>query len=224
MLMCGRFSLITIGQFLTDRFMVEAEQNMKPRYNIAPSQDIAIIRNDTPKKLSFARWGLVPHWAKDQSMAYKMINARAETVAEKPAYKIAFKRNRCLIPADGFYEWKKSDLKKVPYRIELKDKSLFAFAGMFDVWSHENIELVTCTIITTSPNKIVGALHDRMPVILARKNEQRWLEEHNESRLQEMLRPYPSDMMKAYTVSDQVNSPKNDSEEVARPVRSLLDY
>jgi len=222
--MCGRFSLITVGEFLADRFKVKVDDNVKPRYNIAPTQDVSIITNDLQGELTTARWGLVPHWAKDQSMAYKMINARAETIAEKAAYKVSFRKKRCLIPADSFYEWKKANGQKIPHRILMKDDGLFAFAGLYDIWLHGEIEIVTCTIITTSPNKVVAGLHDRMPVILSRENEKRWLDEDNEARLQEMLRPYPPEAMRAYQVSALVNSPSNEGEQVIKPVKSLLDY
>jgi len=152
--MCGRFSLITVGEFLSDRFKVEVDDRVQARYNIAPSTDIPIITNDDSSKITMARWGLVPTWAKDQSMGYKMINARAETVAEKSAYRVPFRKHRCLIPADGFYEWKKANGKKIPYRIIMKDKGLFAFAGLFDIWNHNEIEIISCTIITTSAGKV----------------------------------------------------------------------
>jgi len=222
--MCGRFSLITVGEFLSDRFKVEVDDRVQARYNIAPSTDIPIITNDESSKITMARWGLVPTWAKDQSIGYKMINARAETVAEKSAYRVPFRKHRCLIPADGFYEWKKANGKKIPYRIIMKDKDLFAFAGLFDIWHHNEIEIISCTIITTSPNKVVAPIHDRMPVILSRDNEMKWLAEENETRLQEMLRPYPPDDMDSIRISEFINTPGNEGEEVVKPVKSLLDY
>jgi len=204
--MCGRFSLITVGEFLSDRFKVEVDDRVQARYNIAPSTDIPIITNDESSKITMARWGLVPTWAKDQSIGYKMINARAETVAEKSAYRVPFRKHRCLIPADGFYEWKKAN------------------AGLFDIWHHNEIEIISCTIITTSPNKVVAPIHDRMPVILSRDNEMKWLAEENETRLQEMLRPYPPDDMDSIRISEFINTPGNEGEEVVKPVKSLLDY
>ena len=223
--MCGRFSLITISEFLSNRFNVTIEEELVPRYNIAPSQNIPIITNVNPGKLIMARWGLVPHWAKDKSVGYSMINARAETLLEKSSYKMPFQRQRCLIPADGFYEWKKTDTKKVPYRITLKDQKVFAFAGIYDIWKTEEEELLSCSIITTTPNRLVAQIHDRMPAILRQEHERLWLAETPVARLSEVaLVPYPPEQMKSEQISELINSPKNDSVEVIKPVKSLLDF
>jgi putative SOS response-associated peptidase YedK len=220
---CGRFSLITISDYLSSRFNVTIESDILPRYNIAPGTDIGIIKNTKPDVLSFAHWGLIPHWAKEKT-AYSMINARAETLLEKPAYKGAFQQTRCLIPADGFYEWKKSDGIKVPYRIVRKDGGLFAFAGLFDRWEHEGKRLVSCTIITTDANEMMKPIHDRMPVVLRQGDEARWLANTPVSELQTMLKPYPDDDLMVYQISDLVNSPKNEGEAVVRPIKQLQDY
>lgn len=203
--MCGRFSLISVGQFLAERFDIEVDDELKPRYNISPGQKIPIITE--PKKLSMAKWGLVPPWAKDSSIGYKMINARAETIGEKPAYRDAFRKRRCLIPADGFFEWR----KKVPYYFTTGE--LFAFAGLYEVKDGH----MTCTIITTKPNEMVRPIHDRMPVIL--QDEKAWLDTPDVS----LLAPYAGEMKKVQ-VSTLVNTPKNEGERVIRPVKSLLEF
>jgi len=222
-LMCGRFSLITVSEFLSDRFKVRVEEELVPRYNIAPGQYIPAILSEAPRKISMVRWGLIPNWSKDEKVGYKMINARAETLEERNAYKVPFRRMRCLIPADGFYEWKNADGMKIPYRITLQGGELFAFAGIYDHWKHDEEEIVSCSIITTSPNKIVAPIHDRMPVVLNKDDEDKWLGDVPADELVLLLRPYAGEM-KTERISELVNSPKNDTEEVIKPVKSLLDY
>jgi len=213
--MCGRFSLTTTEkQFILSRFELdEIKIKLEPRYNIAPSQMIPVIRNDYPHELNEAKWGLIPHWAKDETNAYKMINARSETISEKPAYREAFKRHRCLIIADSFYEWNKKGGLKTPYRIMLKNEDVFAFAGIFDIW-HDTI---SCSIATTEPNKLMEKIHIRMPVILQKKDEKRWLESEPEEALK-LLKPYDVNKMKMYEVSSQINSPANDFKGLIEPV------
>jgi putative SOS response-associated peptidase YedK len=222
--MCGRFSLISISEFLANRFNVAIEHEVVPRYNIAPGQDVSAILNESPSKLSSARWGLVPHWAKDEKSSFAMINARAENLMERPAFKMPFEKMRCLIPADGFYEWKKSGSMKIPFRIALKDKGVFAFAGIYDHWNQEGKILTTCSIITCEPNKVVEGLHDRMPVILRRDCEKKWLANIPLSVLQALLVPYDALEMSSYRVSQLANSSENDSEEIIKPVKSLTEF
>jgi putative SOS response-associated peptidase YedK len=222
--MCGRFSLIAVSEFLSTRFNVTIEQDLIPRYNISPSQTIPVIFNDKPKVLSSARWGLIPHWAKDEKTSYSMINARSETLLEKPAYKVPFQRMRCLIPADGFYEWKKAGTQKVPYRVVLRDNGLFAFAGIYDRWQHGEKNIVSCSIITTGPNELMKHIHDRMPVILKREHENAWLSDTPLPELQKMLVPYPAEEMRAYQISELVNSVRNIGKEIIEPVKSLAEY
>ena len=220
--MCGRFSFSPLAKIIEDRFDVKVDSNYKPRYNSAPSQDIAVISNLEPDKLSFYKWGLVPFWAKDPKIGNRRINAKSETVSEKPAFRNSFKRKRCLIPADSFYEWKKiSPKEKIPYRILLKDESLFAMAGIWDSWkTPEGEALHTFSILTTSPNKLMEYIHNRMPVILTRENEKKWLDDLEPAILESMLKPFDESLMTAYPISKLVNSPTNDKSEI----HEAIDY
>ena len=218
--MCGRFSQAKDLEELYDEFPFIDEPFddivLTPRFNIAPSQLSPVIINEEGKnRLKMFKWGLVPSWSKDTKIGYKMINARAETISEKPSYKKPFKSRRCLVIADGFYEWKRPDKKtKIPYRFVMKDRSFISFAGLWDVWKKEAEPLYTFTIITTSENDLMRPVHDRMPVILPKDNRQIWLNpESNEAELKELLVPYDSVKMEMYRVSDVVNSWKNDVEE-----------
>ncbi|MBU0615324.1 MAG: SOS response-associated peptidase [Nanoarchaeota archaeon] len=213
--MCGRFSIITLD--LEGRFDAKLYFEIQPRYNIAPSQDVPIILNEDTKHFTKARWGLVPHWAKDEKIGYKMINARAETLLERNTYKGPFKYHRCLIPADGFYEWKKVGSKKIPFRITMKDNGLFAFAGLYDTWK----DMISFTIITTQPNSLLKPIHDRMPVILEKKDEKTWLEETDTDRLQKLLRPFSASDMRSVQISDMINSAKEDNPGVIKPAALL---
>ena len=191
---------------------------MMPDYNIPPGVDIWAIRNkvSTGKPtIAKLRWGLVPSWAKDPKIGYRMINARSETVAEKPAFRSAFKQRRCIIPADGFYEWKRVGKNKTPYFIHLKDNEPFAMAGLWERWtSPDGGKLDSCTILTTSPNELMQELHDRMPVILAPDAIGTWLNsESSAANLSDLTQPFSSGKMDAYPVSTLVNSPKNNSPE-----------
>jgi putative SOS response-associated peptidase YedK len=216
--MCGRFSQFHSTEQIVQRFMVHAATfDFGPRYNIAPSQTLpAIVAQDDQVILKSFQWGLVPSWAKDRNIGARMINARSETVAEKPAYRAAFKSRRCLIPADGFYEWKKSPGRnKTPMYIHLDDNGLFAFAGLWESWTDpvDGSTLETCTICTTTPNRVMAPIHDRMPALLNRDAESRWLDPSNQdvSQLESLLQPYPTDQLRAHAVSPFVNSPRNDS-------------
>ncbi|NVO21294.1 MAG: SOS response-associated peptidase [Bacteroidetes bacterium] len=209
--MCGRFSLTVSEVELNLRF--ELEGGIAPyesRYNCAPTQMLAVITNQNERQLSYLKWGLIPSWAKDPSIGNKMINARAETIAEKPSYRNPLRSQRCLIPSDGFYEWKLNG-KKIPYRIFLKDTRIFSFAGIWEKWKSPDGDLVqTFTIITTSANEFMKSIHERMPVILNPEDEKRWLHETDHAAVMSLLKPCPPDTMDAYPVSDLVNSPRNE--------------
>jgi putative SOS response-associated peptidase YedK len=214
--MCGRYNLITDAEALVDFFEIEHTlfdlSALEPRYNIAPSQDVPIVR-DTGKgrELVLARWGLVPHWSKDAKPKYSTINARAETVAEKPTYREAFRRKRCLIPATGFYEWKQTSGGKSPHHIHIPAQSVFAFAGLWDHWDKEGAGFESCSIIVTSANETMQPIHDRMPVILNQAQYNIWLaaDHFNRAQLESLLVPYTGEL-KTYPVRRLVNSPKND--------------
>jgi putative SOS response-associated peptidase YedK len=211
--MCGRYELHTQPAALALAFGVPFPSQMRPRYNIAPMQDVPIIRRNSSgeRELVDVRWGLVPRWAKDPAIGNRMINARSETLAEKPSFRTALKRHRCLLPADGFYEWKQAPSgTKQPIHIGMKDGAPFAFAGLFERWlSPEGEVLDTCTIITTQSNALLSPLHDRMPVIVAFVAFDRWLDVANEDTA-ELFTPYPADAMMYYPVSTRVNSVRND--------------
>ncbi|TSA25108.1 MAG: SOS response-associated peptidase [Bacteroidetes bacterium] len=217
--MCGRYSFAIEDELIKERFGVSVRSAIyKARYNCAPSQELAIISNQDPEELQFFRWGLVPFWARDPSIGNKLINAKVETIAEKPSFKNAFRKRRCLVPADGFYEWKKNSAK-IPFRIIMNDGSLFAMAGIWEKWvSGEGGVIHSFSIITTEPNELMAPIHNRMPVILLPENEKLWLDDSNEAVLRELLKPYPADRMTAYPVSKLVNSPKNDVPEVTLPI------
>jgi putative SOS response-associated peptidase YedK len=222
--MCGRFSFSPEIQQIITRFHIdEVTFDYIPRYNIAPGQMIpAIISHEGKNRLGQLKWGLIPFWAKDEKIAFKTINAKAETVHEKPAFKHAFKRKRCIIPADGFYEWKKTETGKQPMRIILKSGDLFGMAGLYDTWTAQDGSKVhTCTIITTKPNELVADIHDRMPVILRPEDEGIWLdrEKQDVELLQTLLVPYPAEKMRAFPVSPLVGNVKNDSEECIREMK-----
>jgi putative SOS response-associated peptidase YedK len=214
--MCGRFSLIVDASVLADVFNVDPPRGLTPRYNIAPTQVVPIVRvtDASHRELAEARWGLVPSWARDAKMGARMINARGESVAEKPSFRSAVKNKRCLVPASGFFEWVKNhDGSKTPHFIHFTDSRLFAFAGLWERWTKGGGEpLETFTIITTEPNEVVAPLHDRMPVILASDHFGEWLEPSpmRPDRLRELLSPCPAAGMEAYPVSTRVNSPAND--------------
>jgi putative SOS response-associated peptidase YedK len=225
--MCGRFTLIAdldqIIQRFNIGFSIDANEYMY-RYNIAPSQNVLSIVNDGHvNRLGFLKWGLVPSWAKDASIGYKMINARSETLVEKPSFKYPFKRRRCLIIADSFYEWKKEGKKKQPMRIRLKNDKLFAMAGLWERWNGSSgDEITSCTIITTKPNEFMKSIHDRMPVILSREDEKVWLDRSIDDTdlLNHLLAPYPTEKMEAYQVSTEVNSPHNESSNLIKDVEA----
>lgn len=222
--MCGRFTLTADLNAIQQAFDLDPITGaFYPRYNIAPSQPVAIITNHEPKQLTYVQWGLIPSWAKDPKIGNKLINARSETAAEKPSFRSAFKRRRCLIPADGFFEWSKQGKKKVPMYIHLDGNSVFAFAGLWETWhSPDGGELQTCTILTTEPNELIKPLHHRMAVILEPDTYDTWLspDELPADALMPLLTAYPADKMHVYPVSTQVNSPANDDPSVIEPFDS----
>ncbi len=212
--MCGRFTLKTYATQLAKTFQVENAPDLTPRYNIAPTQDVAVVRltkDGDQRELSLLRWGLIPSWAKDPKIGNRMINARGEAVSEKPSSRAAFKKRRCLILANGFYEWQKVDEKKQPYFIHQPDDEPFAFAGLWEYWAGEGQEIQSCTIITTTANSLMEPLHDRMPVILAEAAFPVWLvsDFQNKEALNNLLRPCDADLLEAYPVKTVVNNPRN---------------
>ena len=216
--MCGRFQLSVKGKQISERFNVEVFDEMyKPSYNSAPSQNLPIITNSEPGKLNFFKWGLIPFWAKNPQIGNKLINTRAETITEKPAFKNALIKRRCLVPANGFYEWRKSD--KTPFRIFLKSEEIFAMAGIWETWKDaEGRPIHSFSIITTTPNVLMEKLHNRMPVILPRENEPDWLNEEKIEKLQSLLVPFDSEKMDAYTISAMINSPANNYEGIDKKI------
>lgn len=222
--MCGRYGLIPSRNFFT-RFKIK-DQNLllKTRYNVTPQELMPVITKAQNNRLELMKWGLIPYWVEDQTIGYKLINAWAEPVAEKPSFKRSFLSRRCLVPASGFYEWQKTDSGKLPYYMYLKNKDLFSFAGLFDLWRDPSgKEVKTYTIITTIPNKLLEPIHSRMPVILKEENEDDWLSQGQQdlNKLQNFLKPYSEGEMEAYPVSTLVNKPNNDSEELIKPVKQL---
>lgn len=218
--MCGRYSLFADFKKIEERFgeaTFDVEE-YEESYNIAPSQMILSVVNDGLKnRIGYLKWGLVPPWAKDPKIGFKMINARAETVHEKPSFREALKKKRCLIVADSFYEWKRMEDRKVPMRIKMKNNELFAMAGLWESWTSPRGEIVhTCTILTTEPNDLMSTIHDRMPVILKEEDEQIWLNPAIKSidELKSFLIPLENGLLEAYEVSDKVNSPKNNAPEL----------
>jgi putative SOS response-associated peptidase YedK len=219
--MCGRYRLSAVER-IEERFEAEQTSELHPRYNIAPSQPVPIIRQeDGRRSIAVVRWGLVPFWAKDVSIGYKMINARSETVMEKPAFRNCFRTRRCLVPADGFYEWSKLQREKRPFHLGMADDSIFAFAGLWDSWkTPDGSPLESCTILTTTPNSLVADLHNRMPVILPREQYEAWLTPQpcDIATLGALLLPFDASLMKRYEVGSFVNNPKNESPDCMMPV------
>jgi len=221
--MCGRFSLKANPNELMETFPgFEFPDELSPRYNIAPTQPVAVVANNGQNKVEFFHWGLIPAWAKDAAIGNKMINARAETLAEKPSFRTAYRRRRCLVLADGFYEWRKEagSKTKTPMYIGLDSGKAFAFAGLWEMWRPKEGEaILSCTIITTTPNELLEPIHNRMPVILKPEDYALWLstQEQAPDQLSALLAPYPAAMMRAYPVSKLVNDPKNDSPECVVP-------
>jgi putative SOS response-associated peptidase YedK len=201
---------------------MDQQAQLTPRFNVAPTQEHPIIISQSPNQMIMMRWGLVPFWAKDPKIGNRLINARAESVATRPAFRTSIKRKRCLVPATGFYEWKRVDNGKVPYYVHLKDDSLFSFAGLFDSWhAPDGGQLKTFTIITTTPNAKMGRIHNRMPVMLSQEDEELWLtkEPLPDSELKRIFRSYPARLMDAYEVSKEVNNPRNENQGLIKPAK-----
>lgn len=221
--MCGRFTLTADPNKIREKFpWLNVPEEIQPRYNVAPTQPVAVVPNDGKNKLDFFLWGLIPSWAKDPEIGSRMINARAETLAEKPSFRTAFRRRRCLILADGFYEWRQIPGRKtkIPMYIRLESGLPFAFGGLWEAWhSPDGSEILSCTIITTPPNSLVQDIHNRMPLILPEETYSQWLdpEEQDPAKLQAILQPYPAEEMVAFPVSTLVNSPANESAECIIP-------
>lgn len=214
--MCGRFALTASPEEIAQQFDLNTVSSLAPRFNIAPSQPVAAVRlnRDTgQREFVHFHWGLIPGWAKDPSIGYKMINARSETVAEKPSFRNALKYRRCLVPVSGFYEWQKVGKGKQPHFIHLTEQTLFAVAGLWEHWqSADGSEIESCTLLTTAANEMMRPLHDRMPVILHPDDYALWLDpqETKPDQLLPLFRPFPSEQMTAYPVSTIVNSPFNE--------------
>lgn len=226
--MCGRFTLTADTADLQAAFdwVDFGNAQLVPRYNIAPTQPIPVVTNSGKNRLDFFTWGLVPFWAKDPSIASRMINARAETLAEKASFKNAFKRRRCLILGDGFYEWKQIPGEKIkqPIYIHLKKGKPFAFAGLWEEWnSSDGSQILSATIITTEPNDLITPIHNRMPVILPESKYGQWLQpgEADIQAIRTLLRPYDANQMETYPVSRLVNNPKNDNVNCINPLESV---
>jgi putative SOS response-associated peptidase YedK len=219
--MCARYTLVLDLATILKRFLITGPHpGLTPRYNIAPTQLAPVILDGGTRSLDQFRWGLIPSWAKDPTIGHKLINARAETLAEKASFKRPFQRSRCLVPADGFYEWQAKGKVKIPMRIRLKSQEPFALAGLWDTWKDaEGKELKTFTIITTEPNEVLAPIHNRMPVIFRPQDEAMWLDPTAEIKhLTDALKPYPAEEMEAYEVSRVVNSAKNNVPQCIEPV------
>lgn len=223
--MCGRFTLTTPAEVVAEYFELADIPPIAPRYNIAPTQPVAVVRFDAEtdkRNCDLLHWGLVPSWAKDPGIGSRMINARSETVAQKPAYRSAFKHRRCLVPADGFYEWQKQPgtKRKRPHYIRFSDGRPFAFAGLWEHWSSpDGSELESCTVLTTEANEVMKPLHDRMPVILAPEDYARWLDPSHDKadQLLPLVHARPNSELTANAVSTLVNSPSNDVAQCIEP-------
>ena len=226
--MCGRFTLHTPESRLRDVFHLDqsAPLGLKPRYNIAPSQSVPIVRDtDAGREMTLAKWGIVPHWSKEPKTKYSTINARIESVAEKPAYRNAFKHHRCLIPADGFYEWKVVDGRKVPHHIRMRDGEVFALAGLWDRWEGEGETLESCSIIVMPANEVMKPLHERMPAIIAPAHYDLWLDPRitDKAEIMGYLNSAPANQLMTYPISPWVNSPKHDDPRCLEPAGQLMD-
>ena len=238
--MCGRYTLRTPLTVLAQQFLFDLGgvplESIRPRYNVAPTQDVVAVRQreaGSRRELAILQWGLIPSWAKDPKIGSSMINARAETLAEKPAFRSAFAKRRCLVLADGFYEWKKEGKQKIPYYFQLDDERPFAFAGLWECWRGAKVESVSgaseplesCTIVTTTANELCAPYHDRMPVILSPADYDMWLDPSlkDTQRLVGLLSPLPASEMRSRPVSTRVNNVRNDDEGVMHPEQALFD-
>lgn len=220
--MCGRYTLTTQVEVLAEEFGLSGPlPEIPPSYNVAPTEQVAaVIAGDGGRRLEMLKWGLIPAWADGPEIGSRMINARSETAHEKPSFRRAFRERRCLIPADGFYEWQRTDNVKQPFHIRMRSGRPFAFAGLWESWKDSGSEIKSCTILTTEANGLVGEIHPRMPVVLAPEDYGLWLDTdvREAELLLPLLEPYPDDVMEAYPVSRFVNNPSNDDERCVEPV------
>ncbi len=226
--MCGRYLLMSSGAGLANWFGFDEGPALSARYNIAPSQPIPVVRtmaDGDKRECVLVRWGLIPSWAKDAAFAAHTINARAETLSEKPAFRAAFRRRRCLVPADGFYEWLKSGKAKLPHAIRPKDGQPLAFAGLWEHWQGSGGEEIdSATIVTTTANKLLRPLHERMPVILPREHHAAWLDSRRQApeELLPLLTPYPDELLALFPVSDWVSNARHEGERCLAPETGLF--
>ena len=223
--MCGRFTVRSNPKAIAKEFDLPEDTPFGPHFNIAPIRPVAVVRFDPTegsRRLDFLTWGLIPSWADDGGIGERLINARAETVAEKPAFRHLFRTRRCLVVADGFYEWERQDGWKRPYFVHRKDDRPFAFAGLWDHWQEGDESIYSCIFLTTEANELLAPIHDRMPVILPRSAYDLWLDPgiHDPRRLEPLLVPFPADEMEAYPVSRVVNDPANEVPECIRPIET----
>jgi putative SOS response-associated peptidase YedK len=225
--MCGRYTITVEEEVLFARFKIRGNGGQHlPRYNVAPTQNnpVVLVNEKNQRIMAQMRWGLIPYWAKEESIGNRMINARIETITGKPSFKTAFIKRRCLVPADGYYEWSKigASKKKQPYRIVLKSRELFAFAGLWDIWKNEKGSIIrSYTIITTEADNLVGNIHPRMPVILRPENEDKWIDPtlKDVKTIEKLLQPYPSNLMEMYEVSPLVGRANIDVESLIQPIK-----
>jgi putative SOS response-associated peptidase YedK len=225
--MCGRYSLSKSKLELEERYQAEMLEPFGPRYNIAPTQLVPVITSESPKGFSHFYWGITPEFSKNKPVSQKFINARAETVTEKISFRSSFKKRRCLVPADGFYEWKKVGKKtRVPYRFVLSDESIFSFAGIWEEYENESgIVQHTFLILTTNPNNLVAEVHDRMPAIIKKEDEAKWMDKYSsESDLLSLLKSYPADEMNSFPVSPLVNNVGNDTPQILRKTSPIDQF
>jgi putative SOS response-associated peptidase YedK len=214
--MCGRFTLRAAPEQVAEHFDLPEAPALAPRYNIAPTQPVAAVRENPDsgkRELTFFNWGLIPSWADDPSIGSRMINARGETAADKPSFRAAFKYRRCIVPADGFYEWQKRNGGKQPHLIGLADGGIFGFAGLWEHWERDGSVIESCTLLTTEPNDLLSSIHNRMPVILQPEDYAEWLapDIQQADSLRHLLRPFPAEQMIAVPVSMAVNNPRNEN-------------
>jgi len=225
--MCGRYSLSKSKLELEERYQAEMLGPFGPRYNIAPTQLVPVITSESPKGFSHFYWGITPEFSKNKPVSQKFINARAETVTEKISFRSSFEKRRCLVPADGFYEWKKVGKKtRVPYRFVLSDESIFSFAGIWEEYENESgIVQHTFLILTTHPNNLVAEVHDRMPAIIKKEDEKKWMDKYSsESELLSLLKSYPADEMNSFPVSPLVNNVGNDTPQILRKTSPIDQF
>lgn len=225
--MCGRYALDGNPETIGKRFGLQVTvRQITPHFNVAPGMMMPVIKLEKEPVAVLAKWGLIPFWATDPKIGYKMINARAESLIEKPSFKNPFISQRCLVPASGFYEWRLIDKEKVPYFIRLKKSGLFAFAGLYDIWKDvEGKQLLTFTIITTTPNKLLEPIHNRMPAIIPAESEKDWLNPDNTvDELNRILKPYLEEDLTVYPVSPLVNNPDNDTREISKEIKIFAPH